>query len=133
MKITAKQYALSLFESIKDVAENEVEKIIVEFTRILAKNNDISKIDEIIDRFMLLWNREKGEVEAQFMTIGGHTKELSQAINDYIKARTRAKKVNLREITDMSILGGFILKYANQRLDNSLRSRINEIRAVMKK
>ena len=51
MKITAKQYAISLYESTAKVDNIEIEKRIKKFVDILRRNNDLSLVDKIIEKY----------------------------------------------------------------------------------
>ncbi len=62
---------------------------------------------------------------------GSHnlTADTKDDITDYLKAKTEAKDVYLRQQTDPHLLGGVRIDIPGQRLDRTLRHRINQLTA----
>jgi F-type H+-transporting ATPase subunit delta len=128
MKISAQQYALSLYESIKEKTEkNEVKNILHNFVALLGKNNNLSKEKEIIEIFDNIWSTGNGELKAELISARKLNKEAHEEIVNYLQEKTGAKKIILKEDTDENILGGFILKYNNKIINGSLKSSLEEL------
>ena len=112
MKISAKQYALSLYESLQGKTDKiEVTKILHNFVAILGRSNNLNKESEIIEIFENIWNSENGELKAELTSARELSKESRETVVNYLKAKSGAKNIELAEKTDQKILGGFILKY----------------------
>lgn len=133
MKIKPKQYALALFELIKDEKEKNIPARIAEFAATIAKNNQLSQTAKIISFFIDFWNKEKDEIDAEVLTVNGLDKGSFKEIERHIAEKMQVKKVNLTEKQDKNILGGLILKYGDRILDNSVRTRLRGVRAEMLK
>lgn len=60
MKLTAKQYAQTLFEVLQDTSTADYDKVIDNFTKVLSMNNDLALFDEIEKEYS---NIEKNSTE----------------------------------------------------------------------
>jgi len=128
MKISALQYAKSLYESVAGRPEKEAKAILKNFVAILSRTRELSKAPAIIERFKEIWDKESGELNAELLSareLGPTAREL---VVDYLKDRTKAKKVNLREKTRKDLLGGFILRYDDKIIDGSLKNSLETLR-----
>lgn len=126
MKISAKQYARSLYESLAGKSEAEVRQILAVFVRLLGRNRDLVKVREILTAFSDIWDREAGEVSAELVT--ARPADKSQAdIKNYLQARTQAQAVKLSAKIDPSLVGGFILRYRDRILDASLKTNLQNL------
>jgi len=131
MKISAKQYASSLYELVKGEDNLKVKKILHSFVAILGRNRDLNLVPQIAAIFVDIWNQENGEVAAQLTSARELEAEARNLIVDYLKTKSGAKQVLLEEKIDAKILGGFILKYNSKIIDGSLRSSLSELKNEM--
>jgi F-type H+-transporting ATPase subunit delta len=131
MKITAKKYAFSLFEVIKDKSESQIKQIIQEFVGILFKNKDFKKADDIIASFIKISDEHNGLVNAKILTAEKLDASMVKLLENYIKEISQAKKVNIIEDTDKSILGGVVISYGDTVLDGSLKTKLQELKNTM--
>jgi F-type H+-transporting ATPase subunit delta len=133
MKITAKQYAQSLYDSIVGKSEEEASAVLRSFVAVLGRNRVLNREKEIIAAFTEIWNSENGELAASISSAHELVENSRVVITDYLKNRTGAKKVVLAESVDANLLGGFILKYESKVLDGSLKTNLEDLKASMKK
>ena len=133
MKINPKQYAQSLYESLTGKSEEETQKILHNFAAVLAKDGLLSREEEIITAFVEIWNQENGELSASISSAHQLADNSREAITNYLKNRTGAKKIVLTEEIDKSLLGGFVLKYESRILDGSLKSGLENLKTKMEK
>ena len=68
MKISARQYAQGLYDSVIEKIEPQIKAALKNFTALLAKNQDFNKVKEIIERFEEIWEKEHGEVRAELLS-----------------------------------------------------------------
>lgn len=132
MKISAKQYARSLFEIIKNADDGQIEKIIRDFTKVLIKNNDAAKIEKIIRHFNEFWNKDKGVIEAEIISAKELGKDISKLLEDHIKKLTGGKVLNLKKKIEKDILGGVVIKYGDKVLDSSLKTKLRQFSNILK-
>lgn len=132
MKITAKQYARSLFEEIKDLEEaKEQNKIIRNFASVLVKNNHVSYLPQILRKFKQIWNQEKGIVEAEVISARELNKEAQKEIEKFIQSKNGKKSIETNYEINSEIKGGFVVKMEDKILDASLKSRIWDLRNIL--
>ena len=127
MKITPKQYAISLYDSTKNVDNTELGKRISNFVNILKKNNDLSLAGKIIE-YYFKYRREQKNISK--VEITSHDKLDSETINDIIKKFN--KQVEVEEKIDKSLLGGIIIKIDdNTLIDGSVKRKLENLRACL--
>ena len=127
MKISAKQYATGFFESLLEKKGKEGE-VIKNFAKLLFTDNQLSKLEEIIENFERLWNEHNNIVEGEIITASKIDKSLVDKLKALISQKTGGKKAEVKEIIDKNILGGVILRYGDRTLDLSLRTKLNELK-----
>ncbi|MFA5184837.1 MAG: ATP synthase F1 subunit delta [Patescibacteria group bacterium] len=128
MKISVRQYAQGLFAATSGASEAEVKTALKNFVLILDRDRVLGKAAEIIACFREIWEKEHGELAAELTSareLGAAAKELIVA---YLKNKTQAKKVQLTEIIDKSLIGGFILNYESRVIDGSLKSSLASLK-----
>lgn len=54
-------------------------------------------------------------------------KETEDKLTDYLKKESKAKEVHLRQHLDSNVLGGIRIETPDERLDSTLRHRINQL------
>lgn len=124
MKITPKQYAISLYESTKDSSDIEMDKRINNFVNILKKNNDLFLSNKIID-YYYKYQREQRNISK--VEITSNEKLDSETINSIIKKFNN--QIALEEKIDKSLLGGIIIKIDNNTLiDGSIKRKLENLR-----
>jgi F-type H+-transporting ATPase subunit delta len=133
MKMSAKKYALGLYEAIKDKNEGEIKQIIKEFAGILFKNKDLKIAEEIIKDFIKICDEHDGVVNAKIVSAEKLDSSMIKLLENYIEEMVLAKKVNIIEETDEGILGGVVITYGDKVLDGSLRTKLQELKKTMVK
>lgn len=133
MKISNKQYAIGLFEAVKDLKDAKAKEAIANFIKILAKNNDLNRMNNVISEFNKIWDANHGSVEAEIVSVEKLDKANEKLLEDYVKKLTSAKEIKINNMIDKKILGGFILRVGDQVLDGSLKTKIKELKDTMSK
>ncbi len=131
MKISEKQYALSLYQAIDGKSNDQAKIVIKNFIEILAKNNQFAKIEEIIKQFIKIWNSEKRIIQAEATGVREFSKDVIKNIRSYLLNISKAKEVSLIIKIDKNILGGVIIKYGDKVLDGSLKTRLENLKSQM--
>ncbi|MEA1963343.1 MAG: ATP synthase F1 subunit delta [Patescibacteria group bacterium] len=133
MKITAKQYAESLYEAVQNRNDSQIKVVINNFFSILVQNNDIAKAEDVVVEFEKIWNIEQGIIKAEAMSARELDKNTVKLLNSHIVELSSAKKVILDQKINKNILGGTVIKYEDKILDGSLRMRLSELKSEMVK
>lgn len=128
MKITAKQYAQSLFEATKDASEKEAKEATKKLAEVLVSNNQTSQLEKVLDYFSSLWNKEKGILEAEIISSNKLDNDTKKVLLEFIDKKTKGKEVEIKETVDKKIKGGFVIRLGDEILDSSLSTRIKELK-----
>jgi len=124
MKITPKQYAVSLYESTRNVDKVELDKRIKRFIDILKKNNGLSLTDKIIDQFYECYRKEKNILKIE---ITSSNKIDPVMLNKIIQKFN--SQIEIKEKTDKSLIGGMVIKINDDILiDGSVKRKLNDLR-----
>lgn len=128
MKISARQYALSLLELSQEKSGADLDQALRRFCLLLAKNNDLNKEKQILGELSLLLDKEAGELEAELISARKLDAKAVSEVVDYLKDKTKAKKINFKESLEPSLLGGVVLRYEGRVLDASLKNVLAELK-----
>lgn len=105
--------------------------IAADFLRVMCQNRRLAALPGAITAFNTLVSQAKGEISAEVTS----AEKLSAAHVAEIKAALKSamgNDVQLVTKTDSSILGGLIVKVGSRMMDNSLRTKLNSLKATMK-
>lgn len=101
------------------------------FFRLVAQKRRLFAVREIIGAYRALIAHSQGEVSAEVTS----ALDLSAAQVDRLKAELKAavgQDVQLTQRVDPSILGGLIVKVGSRMIDNSLKTKLANLKIAMK-
>ncbi|MDD5626158.1 MAG: ATP synthase F1 subunit delta [Patescibacteria group bacterium] len=133
MKISARQYAESLTQSISSKSKPEMAVILDNFARIMMENRDLNRLDEVLAAFSKIWDKNQGELAVEFTGARVISEKTKKEIEEYLKLKTGAQKIVLTEKTDENILGGIILRYEDKVINASLKQSLQDLKNEMNK
>jgi F-type H+-transporting ATPase subunit delta len=84
----------------------------------------------VAEQYQRLVNRVRGIEEAEVVTAA----QLEAPEVEYLKGRleqARGRRLQLRYRHDPSLLGGMVVRFGDQLVDGSLRTRLEQMRRVM--
>jgi F-type H+-transporting ATPase subunit delta len=113
---------------LKAIFGSKVNKLTMALFEIISRKNREDILPEIAAVFHEQYNEHKGIAEATIITQYPIDSNERREFEDTVKKTTGAKRVELTEIVDPDIIGGFILKIGDRQIDNSLRSKLNELK-----
>jgi len=124
MKITPKQYALSLYESTQDADKSEISERIGNFINILKKNNSLSQINKIIQcyhqHYRKVRNITKIEIKSSEKLGPNMISKILQKFN---------RQVEIEEKIDPSLIGGIVIKINdNVLIDGSIKRKLEDLK-----
>ena len=85
----------------------------------------------MLKSFRALIARERGEVSADVASAHALTPEQMQQLSDTLRT-TIGKNVQINTRVDPSLLGGLIVKVGSKMIDNSLRTKLSNLKVAMK-
>lgn len=108
---------------IKSVAAN--------FIKLAAKNRRLFAVRDMITAFRALAAQARGEVAAEVVSAEKLTADQVKRLKAELKASV-GSDVELSQVVDPSILGGLIVKVGSRMVDNSLRTKLQNLKFAMK-
>jgi F-type H+-transporting ATPase subunit delta len=133
MKFSPKQYADALYELLETTSEEQVSDVLREFTKLLDKNGDLNKIDQILDIFESDWDKKEGFVKAEVSSAYRLSDEVIDVLKKYVSLKTKAKSINFQYKEDEEMLGGLVLRYQDKVLDLSLKKNLSDLKESIQK
>ncbi len=132
MKVTASQYAATLYELTQNKNKSEIGAVVKKFIDMLAKNNQLKMAGKIMEKFNGIYNQKKGIVEAEITTREEVSTEVYTKVHTYVSNKYKAKEVVIKNKIDEQIKGGIIIKVGNEILDASIKNRLNSLNKLLK-
>ncbi len=115
------------FEILKEIFQGHVEKLTINFFRLVCKKGRAEFLVDIAKEFQiqydLLRNINRASITTAFQIDQDLRKEFIKIVEEGFN-----KKVDLTEVVNEDLIGGFILNVNDRRLDESIRSKLNRLR-----
>lgn len=108
-----------------------IDGVALNFIKLAASNRRLPAISEMIKVYQTLVATAKGETQAEVTS----AEALSDAHVNELKSALKAslgRDVQLSTRVDSSILGGLIVKVGSRMVDNSLRTKLQNLKIAMK-
>lgn len=124
MKITAKQYAISLYEATKNVDKFEAEGRVKRFAAVLKNNNDLSLANKIIDEYGKHYRNLRNISKIEITSNAGLDSKILNRIVQKFK-----NQVEVKEKIDPTLIGGIVVKIDdNILIDGSVKRKLEDLR-----
>ena len=101
------------------------------FLGVLARNGRKNQLRAIIRSFKRLAAEHRGETTAEIVTARPLNDDQVAALKAQLRARA-GRDVNIDATVDPNILGGIVVKLGSQRIDASIRTKLNRLAQAMK-
>lgn len=124
MKVSARQYARTLHELVAGRSKEDVIDIITNFVSRLNKDRVLYKAEEIINEFEKLIQADSGEMLVEVKSARPLSNEAKLSLRSYLEKKSGAKKIEMKEELDASLLGGFVVRYDDRVIDGSLKNNL---------
>jgi F-type H+-transporting ATPase subunit delta len=112
-------------EVLNELAEQVgSDQLLKAFLSEIARANRVALLPGMVTALKNLINQKLGIVEAQAVTVVDLEEEDAHVIRQKLEKLT-GKKVYLTSRVDQSILGGFVIRFGNNVLDMSLKSKLD--------
>jgi F-type H+-transporting ATPase subunit delta len=128
MNYSATQYAKALYEATKDKDQKEIDGVLVNLVKVMAKNNQTRLAGNVSKKFGEVYNKEHGIVEAEVISCEKLSEAIEKKIESYIKDKYSAKEVVIKNIVDKSIKGGIVIKIGDEVMDGSIDRQLAELK-----
>ena len=101
------------------------------FVKLIARNRRLFAAADMMKAFRALVARERGEVSADVASAHALTPEQLQLLSDTLRTSI-GKNVRIDTRVDPNLLGGLVVKVGSRMIDSSLRTKLNNLKVVMK-
>ena len=101
------------------------------FLGVLAQNRRAGELPAVIRAFQSIAAAQRGEVTAEVASANALTDEQLATLEQKLRAR-QGRTVKLKTRVDPDLLGGLVVTIGSQRIDSSIRSRLNSLAQAMK-
>lgn len=118
-------------EIIQGTIGDKIDEITASLIRLVVKNGRESFLPGIAREFVRSTKEYRGITESVLTTAVRVDEETRKQITDLI-AETFKTKVELKEVVDKEIIGGFILKAEDNYIDASVRTKLRKIEKELK-
>ncbi|MFL6830307.1 MAG: F0F1 ATP synthase subunit delta [Sphingomicrobium sp.] len=108
-----------------------LDPITANFLGVLARNGRKRELRSVIRAFGRLAAEHRGEVTAEVVTARPLNDDQLAALKAQLRARA-GRDVNIDMSVDPNILGGMVVKLGSQRIDASIRTKLNRLASAMK-
>jgi len=108
-----------------------LDPITAKFVGVLARNGRKSQLRPIIRAFKRIVAEHRGETTADVVTAHPLNDDQLAALKAQLRARA-GRDVTVQTQVDPSILGGIVVKLGSQRIDASIRTKLNRLASAMK-
>jgi F-type H+-transporting ATPase subunit delta len=113
------------------LAKANINPLVGNFLRLVAKNGRLFALDQIIIGFRELAAKARGEATADVTSATPLTGEQVSALAETLKAKI-GKTVTLNQFVDPSLIGGLQVKVGSQMIDSSLKTKLAAMKIAMK-
>jgi F-type H+-transporting ATPase subunit delta len=108
------------------IARSRVRDTTASFLRVLLKNQRLSQLREIVDRFGQVLDERGGVVAAHVTTARPIPEDLRNSLHETLATAT-GRKVRLSFTTDESIIGGLVARIGSTIFDGSVQSQLDRL------
>ena len=113
--------------SILNKVFSSVDALTKQTFQVMLENNRLDKISEVAEQFTMLYNDYLGKEKAVVTTAFPMTAELELKVLTKIKELT-TKTIELENVVDESIIGGFILRIGDKQYNASVANKLNRLK-----
>ncbi|MCU0449948.1 MAG: ATP synthase F1 subunit delta [Bernardetiaceae bacterium] len=115
---------------LKRLFSGQVNDLTLAFFDIIARKHREAILEPIAQEFHLLYNATMGVENATVITAVPLTPEIRSQFVAEVKTMTGKNQVELKEKLDPDLVGGFVLRIGDRQVDDSVRSRLQDLRAL---
>jgi len=108
------------------IFENRVNAATLTMFDIITRKNREAFLPAIAESFEIQYMQQKGIEKAAVITATPLTPESKKQISDYA-SRITQKTIELKEEIDPSIIGGYIIIIGDQQIDNSVKTKLQDM------
>ena len=109
----------------------QLDPLTVNFLGVLATNRRLAKTADIVRAFSALAADARGEMTAEVVSAHPLSDDQVDALKAQLAQRV-GRKISVDLSVDPSLLGGLVVNIGSQRIDSSIKTRLNTLAHAMK-
>ncbi|MDX1959262.1 MAG: ATP synthase F1 subunit delta [Leptospiraceae bacterium] len=111
--------------------QGQVSETVLSFLLLVIKNDRSNEFEEIIEDYIILNDARKGLVRVlAYSTVQLGKSELT-LIEEWFTKNGIAKHIIIENKLKPEIIGGFVLEYADNIIDNSMRTKLKKLKSYV--
>lgn len=118
---------------LQKVFKDKVNALTLSMLEIMTRKGREIYLPEMAKAFKQQYNDLKGIVEASVTTVVPLSAALKKEVAAILKKLTGDGKVDLKEIVDPEIIGGFVLRIGDKQIDDSVSGQLRELKLQFNK
>jgi F-type H+-transporting ATPase subunit delta len=116
---------------VKALFEGKISDIVYGFLTLMIKKGREAHFHEMVESFITQYNQISHITVVKITSAVKIDAGMLQSIINNLKKKEHLKEVELHEVIDSSILGGFVLEYADKMIDSSVSTSLNSLRNII--
>ena len=116
---------------VKKLFESRVHELLFRFMTLMIKKGWESHFHDMVSAFIVQYNVIKGITPVTIISAVKLDAGLVQSILASLKKKENLKEVELVEVIDETLIAGFVLKYEDKMIDNSVRKNLSSLRNII--
>lgn len=119
-------------EIISKIAKSlKVSKTSENFLLTLVENNRFGDISIIFEHFLQLYHKKQGILEVSVQSVLPLNEKQQEKLKSGLE-KILKQKIIIKQKINKDILGGLIIEYASNMIDDSIKGKLNRLEQVMK-
>jgi F-type H+-transporting ATPase subunit delta len=116
---------------VKALFEGKISEIVYGFLTLMIKKGREAHFHEMVESFIIQYNEISQITIVKITSAVKIEDSMLQSIINNLKKKEHLKEVELHEIIDSSIIGGFVLQYADKMIDSSVSTSLNALQNII--
>ena len=112
---------------LQEIFGDKISEVTLQFLQIITRKKREYYVEDIVSAFVAKYKECKGIQTAQVITATPLGDDLRQEMLRII-GQTTSDQVELREIIDKDIIGGYILRWGDRQVDASVTSKLHDLK-----
>lgn len=113
---------------LRKLFKGKVHNISMSLFEIVTSKHREMYLPEMAEAFLHLYNVSNGIVESTVTTVAPLSASLRKEVTALLNSLTDNKKVQLTEVVDPEMIGGFVLKIGDKQIDESVSGKLRELK-----
>ncbi|AMM50639.1 ATP synthase F1 subunit delta [Rufibacter sp. DG15C] len=116
---------------LTSIFSGKVTELTLAFFKILTQKNREKILETVATEFVTQYNEVKGIQIATVTTAVPLTDELRATFQNMVRERS-GKTVDLKEVVNPAVVGGYVLRVGDEQIDNTVRAKVQKLKNKFK-